>query len=72
MYIGALLALGGAALFYQSIALLAYTIGFLLAAHIFVRLYEEPTLRRNFGAEYEFYAGRVRRWWPGFMRSTPQ
>jgi len=72
MYLGASLALGGAALFYQSIALLAYTTGFLWVAHLFVRFYEEPTLRRNFGAEYEFYAGRVRRWWPGFRRSTPQ
>lgn len=72
MYIGASLALGGAALFYQSIALLAYTIGFLLVAHLFVRFYEEPRLRRDFGAEYEFYAGRVRRWWPGLLRSTPQ
>ncbi len=65
MYIGAGLALGGAALFYQSIWLLAYDGLFLLAAHLFVVYYEEPTLRRNFGAEYEAYCQRVRRWRPG-------
>ena len=27
-------------------------------------LYEEPTLRRRFGAEYEDYCRRVPRWWP--------
>jgi protein-S-isoprenylcysteine O-methyltransferase Ste14 len=27
-------------------------------------LYEEPTLRRTFGDEYEAYFHRVRRWMP--------
>ncbi len=65
MYIGAGLALGGAALFYQSVSLLAYDGLFLLAAHLFVVCYEEPTLRRGFGADYEAYCQRVRRWRPG-------
>lgn len=64
MYIGAALALAGAALFYGSMSLLIYGVLFLLAAHLFVVFYEEPTLRRNFGAEYEAYCHRVRRWWP--------
>ena len=64
MYIGAGLALGGAALFYNSVWLLAYVVLFLLAAHIFVVWYEEPTLRRTFGEEYDSYCRRVRRWWP--------
>jgi protein-S-isoprenylcysteine O-methyltransferase Ste14 len=64
MYLGAAVALGGAALFYQSLALLAFTAGFLLVTHLFVVLYEEPTLRRTFGAEYEGYCREVRRWWP--------
>ncbi|HEY6491119.1 MAG: hypothetical protein WCC26_05450 [Terracidiphilus sp.] len=33
-------------------------------AHAFVVLYEEPTLRRNFGPEYMAYCARVHRWWP--------
>jgi protein-S-isoprenylcysteine O-methyltransferase Ste14 len=65
MYIGAGLALAGAALFYGSWPLLAYTAAFLLITHLFVLLYEEPTLRRMFGPEYEEYCRRVKRWWPG-------
>lgn len=64
MYIGAGLALGGAALFYQSVPLLSYMGLFLLVTHLFVVWYEEPTLRRTFGKAYEAYCGRVRRWWP--------
>jgi len=64
MYIGAALALAGAALFYGSWPLLAYTAAFLLITQLFVLLYEEPTLRRMFGAEYEEYCRRVKRWWP--------
>ena len=64
MYIGAGLALAGAALFYGSWPLVGYTALFLLLTHLFVRLYEEPTLRRLFGAEYEAYSRRVKRWQP--------
>jgi protein-S-isoprenylcysteine O-methyltransferase Ste14 len=64
MYIGAGLALASAALFYESLPLLGYTAFFLLATHLFVVSYEEPTLRRTFGQEYEAYCRRVRRWWP--------
>lgn len=64
MYIGAALALGGAALFYQSFPLLGYTVLFSLITHLFVLWYEEPTLRRTFGNEYDGYCERVRRWWP--------
>lgn len=31
---------------------------------LFVQFYEEPTLRRKFGAEYEVYCRNVRRWLP--------
>jgi protein-S-isoprenylcysteine O-methyltransferase Ste14 len=64
MYIGAGLSLAGAALFYESISLLAYGAIFLLASHLFVVSYEEPKLRRTFGPEYEAYCHRVSRWWP--------
>jgi len=66
MYIGAALALAGAALFYGSWTLLGYTALFLLITHLFVRLYEEPVLRRLFGAAYDAYCHRVRRWRPSF------
>lgn len=35
-----------------------------LGTVLFVRLYEEPTLRRMFGTEYEEYCRNVRRWIP--------
>ncbi len=35
-----------------------------LGVHFFVIFYEEPTLRKKFGAEYEEYCRNVRRWWP--------
>ena len=35
-----------------------------LAVHLFVVLYEEPTLRRKFGADYLTYCRNVDRWWP--------
>jgi protein-S-isoprenylcysteine O-methyltransferase Ste14 len=64
MYLGAALALVGAALFYGSWPLLAYPVLFLLAAHLFVVWYEEPALRGAFGRGYAEYCGRVRRWRP--------
>ena len=64
MYVGAGLALAGAALFYESVALLGYAglLGFI--THAFVVRYEEPTLRRTFGTDYEGYCKHVGRWWP--------
>jgi protein-S-isoprenylcysteine O-methyltransferase Ste14 len=41
---------------------------FWLASHLFVIAYEEPTLQRTFGAEYEAYRAHVPRWVP---RLTP-
>src|SRR5205809_5248294 len=64
MYIGAGMTLAGAALFYQSLSIFIYTGSFFLITHLFVVLYEEPTLRRTFGPEYESYCSRVKRWWP--------
>ena len=64
MYIGAGLALAGAALFFGSTPLVGYTALFFLITHGFVVWYEEPTLRRLFGGEYEAYCNDVRRWMP--------
>lgn len=64
MYLGAALALAGAAVLYRSVALLAYAVLFLSAAHVFVLGYEEPTLARHFGPDYHAYRERVRRWLP--------
>jgi protein-S-isoprenylcysteine O-methyltransferase Ste14 len=61
MYVGAGLALLGAALVYQSWIIAGY-VGFLFViTHSFVLFYEEPTLRRLFGVDYLDYCARVRR-----------
>jgi len=65
MYLGAAMALAGAALFYESSALAGYAGAFILLTHAFVLLYEEPTLRRTFGTGYDGYCRQVRRWRPG-------
>jgi len=64
MYVGAGTALTGAAVFYQSPALVAFAAGFLVMAHVFVVFYEEPTLERTFGARYSDYRNAVPRWVP--------
>lgn len=65
MYLGAGVTMLGAALYYGSWAIAAYVAGFLLGAHVFVLCYEEPALRRLFGAEYEAYCTTTPRWLPG-------
>lgn len=65
MAMGVGLVLAGAALYNGSSALWWFTAGFFLVLHVFVVAYEEPTLRRMFGEEYEAYTKQVRRWLPG-------
>lgn len=64
MYLGAGLALAGAALVYRSAGLLGYLAVLAAVTQLLVVGYEEPTLRRLFGADYEAYCRRVRRWLP--------
>ena len=59
------------ALIFGSAALLAYGIVVWLAFHLFVLGYEEPTLRRTYGEEYEDYCKAVPRWLPRFKSWTP-
>jgi protein-S-isoprenylcysteine O-methyltransferase Ste14 len=44
--------------------LVGYAAVFGLTVHTFVRLYEEPTLRRRFGSSYDEYVATVARWLP--------
>jgi hypothetical protein len=59
----------GAALFYESLSISIYAGLFFLITHLFVVFYEEPTLRRTFGDEYEAYFRRVRRWMPALRKA---
>ncbi len=68
MYVGVVAIVIGEALLFGRAALLAYAGAVWFAFHLFVVLYEEPALRRKFGAEYETYCRHVGRWIP---RLTP-
>jgi protein-S-isoprenylcysteine O-methyltransferase Ste14 len=70
MYLGAGLALAGAALFYESWALLGYCAVFTLVMSLFVVVYEEPRLRATFGDAYVRYCEAVERWWPRLHGNT--
>jgi protein-S-isoprenylcysteine O-methyltransferase Ste14 len=47
-----------------NLAAVAVAAAAVVGAVLFVRLYEEPTLRETFGEEYEDYCRNVRRWLP--------
>jgi protein-S-isoprenylcysteine O-methyltransferase Ste14 len=64
MYIGVALVIIGESALFRRPHLLAYATAMLLIAHLFVVLYEEPTLRRQFGASYDAYRRSVPRWIP--------
>ena len=64
MYVGVLLILIGHFLWFEFWLLLAYTALAFITTHLFVTFYEEPTLKRKFGASYEDYLQRVPRWIP--------
>lgn len=66
MYVGVLLILIGHFLWFGYWSLLAYTAVAFVVVHMFVTLYEEPTLKRKFGAAYEDYLHKVPRWIPRF------
>jgi protein-S-isoprenylcysteine O-methyltransferase Ste14 len=51
-----------------NLAAIAVAFAVILGVLLFVRLYEEPTLRKMFGADYEEYCRNVHRWVPR-MRS---
>jgi protein-S-isoprenylcysteine O-methyltransferase Ste14 len=68
MYAAVVSMILGQALVLGDIHLLEYAGLFWLATHIFVMVYEEPTLRSTYGAEYESFCANVHRWIP---RLTP-
>jgi len=69
MYWSVFLVMAGEALLFRSLTLVEWAAGFFAGTMLFVALYEEPTLRRKFGAEYEEYCRQVGRWRPRFKRT---
>jgi protein-S-isoprenylcysteine O-methyltransferase Ste14 len=64
IYVGVLVILVGETLLLGQPALLLYAAALWAGVAIFVRGYEEPTLLRRFGAEYEEYRRAVPAWVP--------
>jgi protein-S-isoprenylcysteine O-methyltransferase Ste14 len=64
MYVAILAVIVGQALLLGQLGLLLYAAGIWLITASFVRFYEEPALRRRFGADYEAYRRAVPAWWP--------
>jgi len=64
MYVAVLAAIVGQALLLGRLGLLLYAAVCWLVVAAFVRFYEEPTLARRFGANYEAYRRAVPAWWP--------
>ena len=68
MYIAVVSVVFGQALLFGDPRLLLYGAVFWLICHLFVIFYEEPTLKRTFGAQYDSFRANVPRWIP---RLTP-
>ena len=68
MYLGVIAIILGQSAILGSATLLAYAAIFWALVASFVRFYEEPTLARRYGAEYEAYRKAVGAWLP---RATP-
>lgn len=66
IYVGVALIYMGYFLWFGYWAILIYSALAFIAVHAFVVLYEEPTLKKKFGASYEKYLERVPRWVPKF------
>lgn len=64
MYLAVAATILGQALVLGQPILLLYTAAFGVVVGAFVHWYEEPTLRRQFGQEYETYLRAVPGWWP--------
>ncbi|MGH9592316.1 MAG: methyltransferase family protein [Bryobacteraceae bacterium] len=64
MYLAVVSIVAGQGIWFGSTGLLAYGAVVWLGFHGFVIAYEEPTLRRKYGAEYEAFCSRVHRWLP--------
>jgi protein-S-isoprenylcysteine O-methyltransferase Ste14 len=71
IYAGVLLILLGHFLWLGTWGLLLYALSAFLLTHLFVILYEEPSLRSRFGTPYEDYLARVPRWIPRFKLPAP-
>ena len=64
IYIADTAIIAGQSLLLGRLWLLLYAVAFLIVTAAFVRWYEEPTMSRQFGDEYEAYRRAVPGWLP--------
>ncbi len=78
MYLAVVSVILGQGVILGNVSLLAYGAIVWLAFHLFVLAYEEPILRKTFGAEYDTFCANVPRWvlrlspWSGSTGRTGQ
>jgi protein-S-isoprenylcysteine O-methyltransferase Ste14 len=71
MYVSYFVAIIGEALLLSRPVLVIYLLVVVAFVAGFVRWWEEPTMAKRFGAEYEAYRKQVPGWWPRQPRRTP-
>jgi len=64
MYVSVVSIILGQGLLLGNLRILEYGLTVWALFHLFVLLYEEPTLRSTFGSEYEAFCANVPRWMP--------
>jgi protein-S-isoprenylcysteine O-methyltransferase Ste14 len=64
MYLAVAAVILGQGFLFGDVRVLEYGVLVSVAFHLFVLFYEEPVLRRSFGAEYENFCAHVGRWVP--------
>ena len=64
MYVAVVALILGQASLFGSIRVLEYGITVWMGFYFFVLIYEEPTLRKSYGLEYEEFCANVPRWIP--------
>ncbi|MBF8193711.1 isoprenylcysteine carboxylmethyltransferase family protein [Nonomuraea sp. K274] len=64
MYVAIFATVIGQAMVFGNPWLLLYVAVMAIPVYAFVRCYEEPHLRRTFGADYDDYRAHVPGWWP--------
>jgi protein-S-isoprenylcysteine O-methyltransferase Ste14 len=74
MYVAVVSLIFGQGMFFGSVRILEYGIVVWVGFYLFVLLYEEPTLRKSYGLEYEEFCANVPRWIPRFRpwRAQPE
>jgi protein-S-isoprenylcysteine O-methyltransferase Ste14 len=72
MYVAVVALILGQAALFADLRLAPYAIAAWLAFHLFVLIYEEPTLRRAFPEDYAAYTAAVPRWRPRLRPWRPE